>query len=68
MALLTKPVHIEAGAWVTSRCIVLGGSRIGRSALIAPGTVVSGNVPANTIWGSQNAPSALGHRFDIGSQ
>lgn len=68
MALLTRPVHIEAGAWVTTRCIVLGGSRIGRSALITPGTVVSGEVPANTIWGSHNAPSALGYRFESASQ
>lgn len=68
MALLTKPVHIEAGAWVTSRCIVLGGSSIGRSALITPGTVVTGNVPANTIWGSQNAPSALGPRFQTAAE
>ena len=63
MALITRPVHIEPGAWVTSRCIVLGGSRIGQSALITPGTVVSGEVPANTIWGSDRAPSALGPRF-----
>jgi putative colanic acid biosynthesis acetyltransferase WcaF len=68
MALLTKPVHIEAGAWVTSRCIVLGGSRIGRSALITPGTVVTGEVPANTIWGSKDAPGALGYRFEPASQ
>jgi putative colanic acid biosynthesis acetyltransferase WcaF len=68
MALITKPIRVEAGAWVTSRCIVLGGSRIGRSALVTPGTVVTGEVPENTIWGSQNAPAALGHRFELTSQ
>ncbi|WP_249336109.1 acetyltransferase [Sinomonas gamaensis] len=64
MALITKPVHVEAGAWITSRCIVLGGTRIGRSALIAPGTVVTGEVPENTIWGSPIQASALGIRFN----
>ena len=32
MALITKPVVIEDGAWVTARCVILGGSRIGVSA------------------------------------
>lgn len=67
MALLTKPVHIGAGAWITSRCIVLGGTHIGRSALVAPGTVVAGEVPENTIWGSPVAAASLGRRFDFGS-
>ena len=50
MALITKPIHIAPGAWITSRCIVLGGADVGRSALIPPGTVVSKHVPPNTIW------------------
>lgn len=49
MALRTRPVVIEDGAWVTARCIVLGGSRIGRSAVVGPGSVVSGDVAPNTI-------------------
>jgi putative colanic acid biosynthesis acetyltransferase WcaF len=59
MALITRPIQIEPGAWVTSRCIVLGGAHIGRSALVTPATVVSGSVPANTIWNG----SAQGKRF-----
>lgn len=59
MALITRPISIEPGAWVTSRCIVLGGAHIGRSALVTPGTVVSGTVPANTIWNG----AAVGPRF-----
>ncbi|KFF58041.1 acetyltransferase [Cryobacterium sp. MLB-32] len=54
MALLTRPIHIESGAWITSRCIVLGGSHIGISALITPLTVVSGDVDANTIFSGHN--------------
>jgi putative colanic acid biosynthesis acetyltransferase WcaF len=51
MALITSPVIIEDGAWVTARCIVLGGSRIGVSALVTPGTVVSGDVPDGLVFG-----------------
>lgn len=50
MALLTRPIHIEDGAWITSRCMVLGGARVGRSALIKPMNRVEGNVPQNVIW------------------
>lgn len=59
MALLTRPIRIEAGAWITSRCIVLGGTYVGRSALITPGTVTTGAVAANTIWNG----SPAGQRF-----
>ncbi len=66
MALITSPVVIADGAWVTSRCIVLGGTRIGESALVAPGTVVKGRVPPNTIWGGPSA-GPIGERFPSAS-
>jgi putative colanic acid biosynthesis acetyltransferase WcaF len=53
MALITKPVVIEDGAWVTARCVILGGSRIGVSALVTPGTVVNGDVPDGMVYGQQ---------------
>ena len=62
MALITAPVVIEDGAWVTARCIVLGGSRIGASAVVTPGTVVRGDVPAGTVYG-QASGTVLGRRF-----
>jgi putative colanic acid biosynthesis acetyltransferase WcaF len=49
MALLTRPIMIEDGAWIASRCVILGGTSIGRSALLTPMTIASGPVPANTI-------------------
>lgn len=64
MALITKPISIEAGVWLTSRCIVLGGTYIGRSCLITPGTVVSGHIEANKILG-QRKPEILGNRFSF---
>lgn len=65
MALVTRPIRIGDGAWVTSRCIVLGGSDVGDSSLITPGTIVSGRVPDNSIWGTSAKAQRLGDRFVI---
>jgi putative colanic acid biosynthesis acetyltransferase WcaF len=62
MALITRPVVIEDGAWVTARCVVLGGSRVGVSALVTPGSVVSGEVPDGMVFGSEGG-RVLGPRF-----
>jgi putative colanic acid biosynthesis acetyltransferase WcaF len=62
MALITKPIVIDDGAWVTARCVVLGGSRIGVSALVTPGTVVSGDVPDGMVFG-QAGGTVLRPRF-----
>lgn len=59
MALVTRPIRIEDGAWVTSRCVVLGGVTIGRSALVKPLVRVEADVPPNTVWDG----SAVGPRF-----
>ena len=62
MALITRPITISDGAWVTARCIILGGANIGKSALVSPMTVVSGVVAAGTIVSGPNA-EAVGIRF-----
>lgn len=62
MGLLTRPILIEDGVWVTSRCLVLGGATIGRSALVTPMTVVSGSVAANSIL-TGNPARVVGQRF-----
>lgn len=62
MALVTRPVEIEDGAWLTTRCIVLGGTRVGRSALAKPGTVVQGEVPAGAVVGGPDC-TVVGRRF-----
>lgn len=49
MALLTRPITIEPGAWIASRCVVTGGVTVGRSALVAPLTLVDQDVPANVV-------------------
>lgn len=63
MGLITSPIRIDDGAWVTSRCMVLGGSRIGRSAVIQPMTVVKGTVGENRVYGAAAQPEELGDRF-----
>jgi putative colanic acid biosynthesis acetyltransferase WcaF len=63
MGLETRPVVIEDGVWITSRCIVLAGSTIGRSALVLPHTVVRGDVPAGTLFGTP-AGRVVGQRFE----
>lgn len=63
MALITRPIVIEPGVWITSRCMVLGGTEIGRSALITPMSLVAGTVPPGTVWGGSPAVQR-GARFD----
>lgn len=62
MALIVRPIHIEAGAWITSRCMVLGGTKVGRSALARPQTVLSGEVGPGQIVGG-NPCTVVGERF-----
>lgn len=64
MRVVSSPIQIEEGAWLTTRCVVLGGSSIGRSAVIEPNTVVRGRVPSNVIWGSLPRPGAVRLRFE----
>jgi putative colanic acid biosynthesis acetyltransferase WcaF len=64
MALITRPIRVEEGAWITSRCVVLGGTFVGRSALVRPLSVLDGStVPAGEIWGGSPA-QRVGVRFE----
>jgi putative colanic acid biosynthesis acetyltransferase WcaF len=59
MALITRPITIEEGTWVTSRCIITGGVKVGRSALIRPMTLVSADVPPNSVYPSASDEAEL---------
>lgn len=62
MALITRPIIVKPGAWITSRCMILGGSEIGTSALVAPASVVSGKIfDATVVQG--NPATRVGSRF-----
>jgi len=62
MGLITRPILVADGAWVTSKCVVVGGVRIGRSALVTPLSVVTHAVEANAIV-TGNPATAVGTRF-----
>ena len=63
MALITKPVIIEAGVWVCSRAIITKGVTIGRSAIVPANVVVSKNIEAGSI-ASSDPKSRSGFRFN----
>lgn len=64
MALKTTPIVIDAGVWVTARCVVLGGSKIGTSALVRPLSVVRGVVPPNAVV--EGVPAkVVGNRYPV---
>jgi len=44
-----KPVRVEAGAWIGSRCTLLPGVTVGAGAVIGACVVVREDVPANTL-------------------
>lgn len=61
MALLTRPIRVEDGAWVTSRCLLLGGVTVGTSSIVKAMNRVDRDVPPNVIW---DESSAVGLRFE----
>lgn len=61
MALITRPIFIDDGAWVTARCLVLGGARIGKSALIAPMSVVRGSIAPGAAYSQDGT---IAQRFE----
>lgn len=50
-----KPIHIGKRTFIGGHSIVLKGVTIGDGAVIAAGSVVTKNVPANEIWGGNPA-------------
>jgi maltose O-acetyltransferase len=44
-----KPVVIEDDAWITNRCMIMPGIRIGKAAVIGSGSVVTRDVAPFTI-------------------
>lgn len=44
-----EPVTIGAGSWIGANVIILRGATIGKNCVIAAGSVVTDNVPDNTI-------------------
>jgi acetyltransferase-like isoleucine patch superfamily enzyme len=47
--LLGKPITIETGVWIAAGATVIGGVTIGENAVVAAGSVVTRDVPPNTL-------------------
>jgi 2,3,4,5-tetrahydropyridine-2-carboxylate N-succinyltransferase len=49
----SRPVIVEDGAFIGSRCIVVEGVRIGREAVLAPNVTLTASVPIIDVTGSE---------------
>lgn len=43
------PISIESGCWIGAKSIILGGVNIGKGSIVAAGSVVTRDVPSNTL-------------------
>lgn len=64
MGLVSRGIRIDDGTWITSRCMVLGGTSMGRSALAQPMTVIRGTIDSNTVVAGP-ACAVVGTRFMV---
>ncbi|WP_410005425.1 acyltransferase [Aequorivita nionensis] len=50
-----NPIIIEDNVWIAANCIILGGTRIGKGAIITAASVVKGDVPEKSVFGGNPA-------------
>lgn len=50
-----KPIVIERNVWIAAGATIIGGVTIGENSVVAAGSVVTRNVPANTLVGGNPA-------------
>ncbi|NJL77428.1 MAG: sugar O-acetyltransferase [Saprospiraceae bacterium] len=50
-----KPISIGNNVWIGGHCIIVGGVKIGNNSIIAAGSVVTKDVPENTIFAGNPA-------------
>lgn len=50
--LITKPIHIEDGAWICAKAIIGPGVRVGRGAVLMLGTVATHDLVSATCYGT----------------
>jgi acetyltransferase-like isoleucine patch superfamily enzyme len=54
-ATIGKPIVIERGVWIAAGAIIIGGVTVGEYSVVAAGSVVTKDVPANTFVGGNPA-------------
>lgn len=52
---VARPIVVERGVWIAAGATVIGGVTIGENSVVAAGSVVTKNVPANTLVGGNPA-------------
>jgi acetyltransferase-like isoleucine patch superfamily enzyme len=54
-ATIGKPVVIEKGVWIAAGATIIGGVTVGENSVVAAGSVVTRDVPPNTLAGGNPA-------------
>jgi acetyltransferase-like isoleucine patch superfamily enzyme len=54
-SVIAKPVVIERNVWIAAGAIIIGGVTVGENAVVAAGSVVTKDVPPNTLVGGNPA-------------
>lgn len=52
-----RPIRVEAGCWLGSRVVVMGGVTIGAGSVIGASVVVAADVPPNTLMAGKRQVS-----------
>jgi hypothetical protein len=52
---IAKPIVIQKNVWIASGAIIIGGVTIGENSVVAAGSVVTRDVPPNTLVGGNPA-------------
>lgn len=52
---MSAPIHIGKNVWVTVDCVILKGVDIGTGSTITPNSVITTNVPPNSVFGGNPA-------------
>lgn len=67
MDLITRPVQIGEGCWVTSRALVMAGTTVGDGTIITPNSVVKGTLEPWSIYSGNPGVRVGERRLDLGS-
>jgi acetyltransferase-like isoleucine patch superfamily enzyme len=52
---IAKPIAIERNVWIGAGATIIGGVTVGENSVVAAGSVVTRNVPPNTLVGGNPA-------------
>lgn len=62
---IAKPIAIERNVWIAAGVTIIGGVRVGENSVVAAGSVVTRDVPANTLVGGNPARVIRPIREDV---